>query len=130
MNSSVSISARPSALQGPETQPSLIFRCRGRSSYTTDSYVVTPRVSSGGNIGDLAVNGTVNDLAVAGAEPFFLSTGFIIEKGFPLTDLKTIIASMSEAAQKAAVKIVPGDTKVMRTRERPTEYSSIRRVSG
>ena len=85
----------------------------GRIAYTTDSYVVTPLFFPGGNIGDLAVNGTVNDLAVAGAEPFFLTAGFIIEEGFPLTDLKTIIASMSEAARKAAVKIVAGDTKVV-----------------
>jgi len=84
-----------------------------RLAYTTDSYVVTPLFFPGGNIGDLAVNGTVNDLAVSGAEPLFLTAGFIIEEGFPLDDLDTIIVSMSEAAKKAAVSIVAGDTKVV-----------------
>jgi hydrogenase expression/formation protein HypE len=84
-----------------------------RLAYTTDSYVVTPLFFPGGNIGDLAVNGTVNDLAVAGAEPLFLSTGFIIEEGFPLSDLTVIIASMAAAAAMAGVKIVAGDTKVV-----------------
>ncbi len=82
-------------------------------AYTTDSYVVTPLFFPGGNIGELAVNGTVNDLAVSGAEPLFLTAGFVIEEGFPLSDLKTIIASMSGAAAKAGVKIVAGDTKVV-----------------
>jgi len=84
-----------------------------RLAYTTDSYVVTPLFFPGGNIGDLAVNGTVNDLAVSGAEPLFLTAGFIIEEGFPLADLDTIIGSMSLAAKKAAVRIVAGDTKVV-----------------
>jgi hydrogenase expression/formation protein HypE len=84
-----------------------------RLAYTTDSYVVTPLFFPGGNIGDLAVNGTVNDLAVSGAEPLFLSTGFIIEEGFPFSDLKVIIASMAAAAAMAGVKIVAGDTKVV-----------------
>jgi hydrogenase expression/formation protein HypE len=82
-------------------------------AYTTDSYVVTPLFFPGGNIGDLAVNGTVNDLAVVGAEPFFLTAGFIIEEGFPLADLKKIIVSMAAAANRAQVKIVAGDTKVV-----------------
>jgi len=84
-----------------------------RLAYTTDSYVVTPLFFPGGNIGDLAVNGTVNDLAVSGAEPLFLSTGFVIEEGFPLSDLKTIVESMAAAAANAGVKIVAGDTKVV-----------------
>jgi hydrogenase expression/formation protein HypE len=84
-----------------------------RLAYTTDSYVVTPLFFPGGNIGDLAVCGTVNDLAVAGAEPLFLTAGFIIEEGFPLADLKKIIASMAAAAQQAQVRIVAGDTKVV-----------------
>jgi hydrogenase expression/formation protein HypE len=84
-----------------------------RLAYTTDSYVVTPLFFPGGNIGDLAVNGTVNDLAVSGAEPLFLTTGFVIEEGFPLSDLKAIIGSMAAAAAKAGVKIVAGDTKVV-----------------
>jgi hydrogenase expression/formation protein HypE len=84
-----------------------------RLAYTTDSYVVTPLFFPGGDIGELAVNGTVNDLAVSGAEPLFLTTGFVIEEGFPLSDLKKIIVSMSAAAAKAGVKIVAGDTKVV-----------------
>lgn len=84
-----------------------------RLAYTTDSYVVTPLFFPGGNIGDLAVNGTVNDLAVSGAEPLYLTAGFVIEEGFPLSDLKTIVSTMSEAASKAGVKIVAGDTKVV-----------------
>ncbi|MGE5173705.1 MAG: hydrogenase expression/formation protein HypE [Betaproteobacteria bacterium] len=82
-------------------------------AYTTDSYVVTPLFFPGGNIGELAVNGTVNDLAVSGAEPLYLTAGFVIEEGFPLSDLKIIIASMSDAAVRAGVKIVAGDTKVV-----------------
>jgi hydrogenase expression/formation protein HypE len=84
-----------------------------RLAYTTDSYVVTPLFFPGGNIGDLAVCGTVNDLSVAGAEPLFLTAGFIIEEGFPLSDLKKIIASMAAAAKLAGVLIVAGDTKVV-----------------
>jgi hydrogenase expression/formation protein HypE len=84
-----------------------------RLAYTTDSYVVTPLFFPGGNIGDLAVNGTVNDLAVSGAEPLFLTAGFVIEEGFLLSDLKTIISSMAAAARKSGVQIVAGDTKVV-----------------
>jgi len=82
-------------------------------AYTTDSYVVTPLFFPGGNIGDLAVNGTVNDLAVSGAEPLFLTAGFIIEEGFSFADLKKVIASMATAAKNAGVRIVAGDTKVV-----------------
>ncbi len=84
-----------------------------RLAYTTDSYVVTPLFFPGGNIGELAVNGTVNDLAVVGSDPLFLTTGFVIEEGFLLSDLTKIVASMSAAAAKAGVKIVAGDTKVV-----------------
>ena len=84
-----------------------------RLAYTTDSYVVTPLFFPGGNIGELAVNGTVNDLAVAGAIPLYLTTGFVIEEGFLLDDLAKIVASMSAAAGRAGVKIVAGDTKVV-----------------
>jgi hydrogenase expression/formation protein HypE len=82
-------------------------------AFTTDSYVVSPLFFPGGNIGELAVFGTVNDLAVSGAEPRYLTTGFIIEEGFPLEELRTIVSSMSMAAEKAGVKIVAGDTKVV-----------------
>ena len=84
-----------------------------RIAYTTDSYVVTPLFFPGGNIGELAVNGTVNDLAVSGADPLFLTAGFVIEEGFLLSDLKKIVSSMSAAASKAGVQIVAGDTKVV-----------------
>ncbi len=84
-----------------------------RLAYTTDSYVVTPLFFPGGNIGDLAVNGTVNDLAVSGAEPLYLTAGFVIEEGFPLADLKAIITSMAAAARQSGVRIVAGDTKVV-----------------
>ncbi|HAR44808.1 MAG TPA: hydrogenase expression/formation protein HypE, partial [Nitrospiraceae bacterium] len=85
----------------------------GRLAFTTDSYVVTPLFFPGGNIGDLAVHGTVNDLAVVGAEALYLTAGYIIEEGFPLADLKKIVASMAVASKKAGVRIVAGDTKVV-----------------
>jgi hydrogenase expression/formation protein HypE len=81
--------------------------------FTTDSYVVSPLFFPGGDIGDLAVNGTVNDLAVSGAEPLHLSAGFILEEGFPVADLKRIVESMRAAAETAGVQIVTGDTKVV-----------------
>jgi hydrogenase expression/formation protein HypE len=82
-------------------------------AFTTDSYVVGPLFFPGGDIGDLAVNGTVNDLAVSGAEPLHLSAGFILEEGFPVADLKRIVESMRAAAETAGVQIVTGDTKVV-----------------
>jgi hydrogenase expression/formation protein HypE len=84
-----------------------------RLAFTTDSYVVSPLFFPGGNIGELAVYGTVNDLSMAGAMPLYLSTGFIIEEGFPVSDLKAIVLSMSNAAATAGVRIVAGDTKVV-----------------
>jgi hydrogenase expression/formation protein HypE len=80
---------------------------------TTDSYVVKPLFFPGGDIGDLAVNGTVNDLAMAGAVPLYLSAGFILEEGFPVADLARIAASMQAAATRAGVQVVTGDTKVV-----------------
>lgn len=85
----------------------------GRLAMTTDSYVVRPIFFRGGNIGKLSICGTVNDLAVTGAIPKFLSVGVIIEEGFDFDDLKKIVASMSDAANEAGVKIVTGDTKVV-----------------
>ena len=84
-----------------------------RLAFTTDSYVVSPLFFPGGNIGDLAVNGTVNDLAVSGARPAHLSAGFILEEGFPVEDLRRIVESMAAAAAAAGVSIVTGDTKVV-----------------
>lgn len=84
-----------------------------RLAFTTDSYVVDPIFFPGGDIGELAVNGTVNDLAMSGARPLYLSAGFIIEEGFAIEDLKRILASMRDAANRAGVDIVTGDTKVV-----------------
>lgn len=84
-----------------------------RLAFTTDSYVVSPLFFPGGDIGDLAVNGTVNDLAVSGARPLYLSAGFVLEEGFPVADLERIAASMAAAATAAEVQIVTGDTKVV-----------------
>ena len=84
-----------------------------RLAFTTDSFVVHPLFFPGGNIGDLAVNGTVNDLAVGGARPLYLSAGFILEEGFPVADLQRIADSMAVAAAVAGVQIVTGDTKVV-----------------
>ena len=84
-----------------------------RMAFSTDSYVVDPIFFPGGNIGDLAVNGTVNDLAMSGAVPMFLSVGLIIEEGFPAADLNIILRQMGLAAKKAGVLVVTGDTKVV-----------------
>jgi hydrogenase expression/formation protein HypE len=84
-----------------------------RLAFSTDSYVVDPIFFPGGNIGDLAVNGTVNDLAMCGAVPLYLSVGLIIEEGFPAADLNMILRQMGIAAQKAGVLVVTGDTKVV-----------------
>lgn len=82
-------------------------------AYSTDSFVVTPHFFPGGDIGKLAVCGTVNDVATSGATPKYLSCGFILEEGFPVADLKRICKSMAAAAQEAGVHIVTGDTKVV-----------------
>lgn len=91
-----------------------IFDLEGkRFAFSTDTYVVDPIFFPGGNIGDLAINGTVNDIAMCGAVPLYLSAGLIIEEGFPISDLKIIIKDMGVAADIAGVKVVTGDTKVV-----------------
>lgn len=85
----------------------------GRLAFSTDSFVVQPLFFPGGNIGDLAVNGTVNDLAMSGAQPLFLSAGFILEEGLALDELGVIVQTMSAAARQAGVQLVAGDTKVV-----------------
>jgi hydrogenase expression/formation protein HypE len=85
----------------------------GRLAFTTDAFVVRPLFFPGGDIGRLAVNGTVNDLAVGGARPLFLSAAFILEEGLPVADLERIAASMREACREAGVALVTGDTKVV-----------------
>lgn len=84
-----------------------------RLAFTTDTYVVSPLFFPGGDIGKLAVHGTINDLAMAGAEPLYLSAGFILEEGFPIADLRRIVTSMAHAAAEAGIAIVTGDTKVV-----------------
>lgn len=84
-----------------------------RLAFTTDSYVVNPLFFPGGDIGKLAVHGTVNDLAMAGAHPLYLSAGFILEEGFAISDLRRIVDSMAAAAREAGVTIATGDTKVV-----------------
>jgi len=80
---------------------------------TTDSYTVSPIFFPGGDIGDLAINGTVNDLSVVGAKPLYLTLSFILEEGFPISDFERILKSISKSAKEANVKIVAGDTKVV-----------------
>ena len=84
-----------------------------RLAFSTDSFVVKPLVFPGGTIGDLAVNGTVNDLAMAGARPLVLSTAFILEEGTPLSDIAHVARAVGTAALAAGVKLVTGDTKVV-----------------
>ncbi len=84
-----------------------------RLAYSTDSFVVRPLFFPGGNIGELAINGTVNDIAMSGAQPLYLSAGFILEEGLALTTLGQIVESMGQAARNAGVSLVTGDTKVV-----------------
>jgi len=103
--------------RGPELEPledaARLAIGGARLAFTTDSYVVSPLFFPGGDIGTLAVNGTVNDLAVSSATPLYLSVGMILEEGFPMADLRRITASMQAAAQAAGVRVVTGDTKVV-----------------
>src|ERR1019366_5909623 len=82
-------------------------------AFTTDSYVVRPLFFPGGDIGSMAVHGTVNDLAMAGARPLYLSSAFIIEEGLPMETLWRIVCSMRDAAKKCGLRIITGDTKVV-----------------
>jgi hydrogenase expression/formation protein HypE len=99
---------------GNESGDATVFEENGaRLAFTTDSFVVKPLFFPGGDIGELAVNGTVNDLAVAGARPLALSAGFIVEEGFPTEHLRRVARSMARAAREAGVAIRAGDTKVV-----------------
>jgi hydrogenase expression/formation protein HypE len=107
---------RPAFAQSPLdlTHDGAVFDIAGaRLAFTTDSYVVRPLFFPGGDIGSLAVNGTVNDLAMCGAEPLYLSVGLVLEEGFAIDDLRRIVASMRNAAEAAGVRLVTGDTKVV-----------------
>ncbi len=92
---------------------SVLPETAGRLAFSTDSYVVRPLFFPGGSIGDLAVNGTVNDLAMSGARPLYLSAAFILEEGFPIATLAGVVDRMASAARRAGVVIVTGDTKVV-----------------
>jgi len=89
------------------------FDIEGRLAFTTDSHVVSPIFFPDGDIGRLSLTGTVNDLAMMGAKPLYISAGFIIEEGLPVADLETIVASMGDTAHEAGVQVVAGDTKVV-----------------
>src|SRR5512134_1248522 len=105
------------AFSNPHLEPlgdgALVGVGRERLAFTTDSFVVKPTFFPGGDIGSLAVHGTVNDLAMCGAEPLFLSAGYLLEEGFPMRDLERVVASMAEACSSAGVLLVTGDTKVV-----------------
>lgn len=93
---------------------STIFDLNGTQlAFTTDSFVVSPLFFPGGDIGELAINGTVNDLAMSGARPLFLSSGFILEEGLAMETLSRIVNSAAEACQEAGVRLITGDTKVV-----------------
>ena len=100
------------ALVGADTEFST-FSTDSRLAFSTDSFVVTPHFFPGGDIGRLAVCGTVNDVATSGAVPLYLSCGFILEEGYPMEDLRRICRSMAEAAREAGVRVATGDTKVV-----------------
>lgn len=100
-------------MSGPMTDSAILSAPPGKLAFTTDSYVIDPIFFPGGNIGKLAVCGTVNDLAVSGAEPKCLSAAFIIEEGFAMEELDAIVTSMADEAEAAGVRIVTGDTKVV-----------------
>ncbi|MBQ1509505.1 MAG: hydrogenase expression/formation protein HypE [Selenomonadaceae bacterium] len=96
-----------------ELHDGAVVKMGDQVAFTTDSYVVKPLFFAGGNIGKLAVCGTVNDLAMTGAVPRYISAGVIIEEGFPIADLKVIVHTMRQMAEEAGVSIVTGDTKVV-----------------
>ena len=89
------------------------FTLEGKLAFSSDSYVITPAFFPGGTIGELAINGTVNDIAMCGAIPKYLSLSFIIEEGLPMTEFWELLVNIKEAVQKAGVQIVTGDTKVV-----------------
>src|SRR5271157_5901929 len=105
-----------SALDNPllaQMDDAAVFDVKHRLAFTTDSYVVNPIFFPGGNIGRLAVCGTVNDLSMSGAKPFYISLALIIEEGLEIDELRKIIESVRQTAEEADVQIVTGDTKVV-----------------
>lgn len=109
----VILSALDNAFLRPLSDAALLPAIEGGTVLTTDSYVVSPLFFPGGDIGKLAVHGTINDLAVSGADPLYLTLALIIEEGLPLSTLREVVASIREAAQFCGVPIVSGDTKVV-----------------
>jgi hydrogenase expression/formation protein HypE len=107
------VSTFQNPLLGVEHDGAVFPVSNGRLAFSTDSYVISPLFYPGGDIGSLAVHGTVNDLAMCGAKPLYLSAGFILEEGFPMETLWRIIQSMQDAAQSCGIQIVTGDTKVV-----------------
>jgi len=103
----------PEGPTGPLTDAAVLRAPGGRLAFSTDSFVVRPRFFPGGSIGHLAVHGTVNDLAMMGAEPRWLSCAFVIEEGLPIEELRRVALDMGEAARAAGVELVTGDTKVV-----------------
>lgn len=101
------------AVLGDGIAPELAPAAGGRLAFSTDSFVVRPLFFPGGDIGSLAVHGTVNDIAMCGARPLAISAGFILEEGFPMADLERVVASMRDASRAAGVPVVTGDTKVV-----------------
>ena len=97
----------------PQWEDAVVLPADGRIAVTTDSFVVKPVVFPGGDIWKLAATGTINDLAMSGAQPLFLSAGFILEEGLPMDDLGRIATSMAQACREAGVQLVTGDTKVV-----------------
>jgi hydrogenase expression/formation protein HypE len=102
-----------SGASGPLNDAALVEVAGQRLAFTTDSFVVSPLMFPGGDIGELAVNGTINDLAMMGATPVALSLAYVIEEGLPFEDLRTITESVARAAARAGVRVVTGDTKVV-----------------
>ena len=96
-----------------ERHDGALLQLGGNTAFTTDSFVVSPIFFPGGNIGDLAVNGTINDLAMCGAMPQYLSLSLIIEEGLPMTELWEVLLTIQQCCQQAGVKVVTGDTKVV-----------------
>lgn len=110
---SVFLSAFGCSSGGVQNDAAVLEIPPGRLAMTTDSFVVQPLEFPGGSIGSLAVHGTVNDLAMSGAEPLYLTAGFILEEGLPLEVLARVARDMAAAARAAGVRIVTGDTKVV-----------------
>lgn len=109
----VFVQALANPLLNPPNDSAILDIGGVKLAFTTDSYTVDPVFFPGGDIGSLAVNGTINDLCAAGAEPLYLSVAVILEEGFPVADLRRIVGSIATAAKQAAVQVVTGDTKVV-----------------